>query len=282
MYCQHCGKKLAENETECRECHARTGKNQTEQDYMQYVPTVKKINLLSIIANAVEILFLITLLFLPICQSSKQYDLTLQESWNEIKLWNNLDALRSDQDFIQNGIADFGFSIYQNTADRILLIFGNEAKPQDWSLNLIVVMFGAVGILWAAIYIIFMSFRIYKQGMELGNSKELAMLKYDEIIKTADTKDKKRDLQASHRACTLVFLGGDIACGVLLGTALKMLLSNGIDEGVISTYMMNINGVTLFIIIPVLLLSGMIFVRSWIKKEKKRMRVSITQSQYAS
>ncbi len=219
-----------------------------EKEYLKYRSDFGKISIYKLILDALSIIFILMLVFLPICQ--RMVIVSLENGLMEKVNFSFFDEVLNISKTIIAG--DGGYSV-------LLFDFG-------------ILPFATV--VYSLVYICTCIKSLIVDIGNLNNIEEYSMLNYTAIKKSGGEKETKKLMrnQTIYSSISLAIMS------IVFGFILKGLLGN--DYDILSSFA-NICGFSIWAIFIVLVLVGFIVISTLNKKCKKNLTVKILNEEYS-
>ncbi len=284
-FCSHCGKEVLKGQAMCVNCGFMLEENSssttdlmenkeeikqesTEKPYVKYKPTVRKINIFTIIMHACAICLVLCMLFLPI------YKCRYEPNIEDIE---NLEQL---EDALEDGYLEKNFSLAEDVVITIKALMPENSENAYGFFgvtSLLIGMFAMFEMVFGVIIIVTSVIAIFKTANGMMDEDQSAMLTYDAMLKTGQ-KDKKEGVFKKQMVLSFVLYAVfDIIFTLIDG---KMFANISTESTVPVRNMVNFSGVSGFISIMAITLVGYFVVSFLKRKETNNMLSSITANQY--
>lgn len=240
-----------------------------EKEYLKYRSDFGKINIYTLILDALSIIFTLMLVFLPICQ--RTVIVSLENGLTEEIYFSAFAAVTPS---LENGLMEkVNFSFF----DEVLNISKTIIAGDGGYNGLFLFYFGIAPFATVAYSLVYICICIKSLIVDIGNLnniEEYSMLNYTAIKKRGGEKETKKLMrnQTIYSSISLAIMS------IVFGFILKGLLGN--DYDILSSFA-NICGFSIWAIFIVLVLVGFIVISTLNKKCKKNLTVKILNEEYS-
>lgn len=272
MYCNNCGRKIEHGQRFCPNCSPAKTEGDDDDVYVpmqsggaeKYKPHVVKLSVLALCAQAISLLLVVALLFLPIYTCTP----------------SDMDAIQNLEDveelFLNDG--KLNFSLF----DEITLIMGaiipgeGEDSDNGFSPEMFMVLdmglFALLQVIMMILLIIPLVITTFEQISNLRNADDYALLRYDEIKKTG-TSQIKPSFWKNQTALSIVLYA---IFDVIYTKAFGGLFSGIVGVG-FYRYMIDFSGVSIYASVVIILAMALFVVKNVSKRAEKAMHLSIAK-----
>ena len=283
-YCGHCGKEVSEGQAICVTCgfyvnkpekgneEKTAQKSKAEALYAEYLPSVRKNIIFSILKSVLTIAIVLAVLFLPIytCELDVS-DLTMEELMQIEKPDNEEDLM----DFLMEGKIKQNFSVFSDLKLLGEKFFDEEGEEFEALLLIEEGLFPLFILIMAVTLTIMAVKQLYSEIQELKDIDKTTLLTVNELKKSGSAQQKKNIFKQQTVYALFVYMIFDIIFSKVFGLLFDM-------EGLDFVRKMNsISGVSLWIILLLVLFVAYIFTENRKKKIENGLLLNITQKEYA-
>ena len=268
QYCGICGEKLACGQKTCTNCGnevespAASDGSSEGRIVDSYGITVSKINKLRLVLSVVALLLIATLVFVPIYRCSY------------IPVSEDVSHMNDIKDVIEDGRVEKNFSLYEDFAQMLRILFDRTGEAR--TEKLLVLEFGIFAIfevLFASVLAALTVKRIIEYAIRLKKTHEATLLTYDGIKKYGESYTKTGLFKKNAVIGLIIYAGFDVVFTQIFG------LYTGTGEvNFFYRYMLDVSGLSVFSLIAVALIAGIVALRVLTAKEEKKLCLEIIKA----
>ncbi len=311
-FCDHCGKPIQPEQAICLSCGFMISKKHSkalseEKEESQHTALdfkAKKIHILEMAVQALCILGILALVFLPIFQAKS---IVKFESFEDLEDFEGFEDVEDLEDFWEKGEIEIkkSFSFFGDLV-KIIGAFFNDDVGGSVVVAFVFRALGIVALIYAVILLLPMVKKLYASAQMFGIPRAITEKRMELITEKINQKDtidvlkaqveegqisgrdalkmlmKQPDQKKSRtRMYAILFAISDIAMSLIFGSILKASQKEG-DLSFEPFYcnMMNLCGITAVIVVPILLFVGAFVCRRLAIKEEDDIIFSMSEEKY--
>ncbi len=246
------------------------GEVMAEKEYLKYRSDFGKINIYILTLDVLSIIFILMLVFLPICQRTVIVSLE-----NGLTEEINFSAFSAVIPSLENGLMEkVNFSFFDEVLNISKAIIADNGGYSALLFDFGVLPFTTI--VYSLVYICICIKSLIVDIGNLNNIEEYSMLNYTAIKKSGGEKETKKLM----RNQTIYGIISFAIMSIVSGFIMKGLLNYGYEILSISGFA-NICGFSIWAIFIVLVLVGFIVISMLNKKCKKNLTVKILNEEYS-
>lgn len=244
-------------------------KEQPKKDYLAYEGDFKKINYLKIGVEIIEIILILLLTFLPIFVS-KDVVATLD--------FDDFDSLSDYYQYLSS-LSSKSFSIFEELIRNIGCMMKANGDSETTLFAFTFIIFPAVSVIMTVISLVLVGKELYSLVVANNDTKQLAMIEYNEIKKTGSIDKKKGNIFKKQAVYLQIMY---VIFTIIFGVIFSKMYATNFSETVIgqATYLSSLKGVSAQIIFPIIFLVGYVVISHFEKQMENKVLTDITTKEY--
>ncbi len=244
------------------ELHAPTQASK-EKAFLKYIPNVKRINVMSLIAQSISICLILCMIFLPIYKREYEPD--------------DIESLEQLIEISENGYLEKSFSLFDELKILISQLTSSEKSESNTAKISIITIFPIFEALFAIIFLCMTVFSAIKTLSLLQSGENSTMLMYNEMLKTGGTKKKEKFFKNRFVVSVLFYAIFDIVFTKIFSS---ILVGSSDFRTIDIRNMVHFTGMSGSFAIIIILLICYIISNAIHKKESEKMLLDITKSEF--